>query len=215
MIQLPSMPKSIAKLPRDDRGYPVPWFVAWVNGKPEFRCADGDKQRLAITEKRCWVCGEHIGHNPTFVVGTASLINRCHGEPACHYECGLFSALACPFLTLPKAQRREANLPNGTVTSGVAIERNPGCCVLWVCRSKKDAYQLFRHGQGFLWSLPNPLRLEFYAEAKPATRDVIESSLNSARDLLEIEARKDGPPCVAELNRLHLAAYALLPGDAK
>jgi len=25
-------------LPIDpDRGYPVPWFVAWVNGKPDFR----------------------------------------------------------------------------------------------------------------------------------------------------------------------------------
>jgi hypothetical protein len=37
------MPESVGRLPVDHRGYPVPWFVAWIDGKPEFRCADGEK----------------------------------------------------------------------------------------------------------------------------------------------------------------------------
>jgi len=31
---LPSLPLAMRGLPRDHRGYPVPWFVAWVDGKP-------------------------------------------------------------------------------------------------------------------------------------------------------------------------------------
>jgi hypothetical protein len=42
----------------DERGYVVPWFVAWVDGKPEFRAMDPDKFRAAITRKLCWVCGQ-------------------------------------------------------------------------------------------------------------------------------------------------------------
>lgn len=211
MIQLPDMPKPVAALPRDERGYPVPWFVAWVNGKPEFRVADGEKQQLAISNHQCWICGKAIQHRPTFVVGTTSMINRCHGEPPCHYECAVFSAKACPFLTRPKAQRREANLPGGTTTGGVAIERNPGCCVLWVCRSKAEAYSIFRHGRGLLWSLPDPSSLEFFAEARTATRDEVLRSLDEGKLLLRAEAVKDGPSSVRELDRLYQAALALLP----
>ena len=43
MKPLPPMPSRIAALPVDERGYPVPWFVAWIDGKPEFRCADPAK----------------------------------------------------------------------------------------------------------------------------------------------------------------------------
>lgn len=33
MISLPPIPDAIAKLPRDERGYPVPWFVPWIDGR--------------------------------------------------------------------------------------------------------------------------------------------------------------------------------------
>jgi hypothetical protein len=37
---LESLPVRLQGLPIDERGYPVPWFVAWENGKPEFRAMD-------------------------------------------------------------------------------------------------------------------------------------------------------------------------------
>jgi hypothetical protein len=34
------MPARFARLPADERGYPVPKFVEWIDGKPDFRCVD-------------------------------------------------------------------------------------------------------------------------------------------------------------------------------
>lgn len=53
--ELEALPERMRSLPLDHRGYPVPWFVAWIEGKPEFRAMDADKFRRAIREKRCWV----------------------------------------------------------------------------------------------------------------------------------------------------------------
>ena len=64
------MPHGVKNLPVDPiRGYPVPWFVGWIDGKPEFRCMDPAKLKLAITERRCWVCGERLDNRATFVIG--------------------------------------------------------------------------------------------------------------------------------------------------
>ena len=32
---IPPLPPRIAKLPVDERGYPVPWFVQWLGPKDE------------------------------------------------------------------------------------------------------------------------------------------------------------------------------------
>lgn len=41
-ITLPDqLPSHMKQLKRDDVGRPVPWFVAWVDGKPDFRKCGG------------------------------------------------------------------------------------------------------------------------------------------------------------------------------
>lgn len=211
MITLPPLPKRIAQLPVDERGYPVPWFVVWLKGKPEFRIADGEKVLIALRERRCWVCGDPIGHDPTFVTGTMALINRCHGEAPCHPECAKFSALACPHLKNPNARRREAGLPEGTETSGYAVDRNPGVVVLWTCGSKRAAYRPFRTGKGFLYALPDPKSLEFLCEARAATRDEVFASLQGAYLALVPKATEGGRDDTEELMRLYRVAQSLLP----
>lgn len=43
---LPPLIPRIAKLPLNDSGYPVPFFVGYVNGKPDFRCSDADRKSV-------------------------------------------------------------------------------------------------------------------------------------------------------------------------
>jgi hypothetical protein len=178
------------KLPIDARGYPVPWFVCWIDGKPDFRVADSSKMVKARQLGCCWVCGEKLGKWKTFVIGPMCAVNRTTSEPPCHDECAVFSATACPFLTLPRAQRRDANLPHDIKgPAGMMIERNPGVTCLWTT----DRYQLFNAGNGLLYRLANPVRIEFYTERRHATR------------------AEDGTAAVAVLEREYRAMQPLLP----
>lgn len=80
IVDLESLPVRMRTLPIDERGYPVPWFVAWVDGKPEFRAMDPNKFRRAIKEKLCWVCGNQLGVYMVFVAGCMCGINRTSTE---------------------------------------------------------------------------------------------------------------------------------------
>ena len=173
MINLPPIPKNIALLPRDERGYPVPWFVAWIDGKPEFRVADGRKWVQAVKLKMCWVCGQKLDYKFVFPIGPMCAVNQTTAEPPCHAECAHFSVKACPFLSMPKAVRRESNLPENTATPGEAIMRNPGVTCLWFCRG----YDLFDDGRGGkLIHIANASHVEWWSQGRRATKDeVIES----------------------------------------
>ena len=54
------VPEKMRRLKISDKGFPIPWFVDYVNGKADFRCMDGEKFGIAIRHKRCWLCGEQI-----------------------------------------------------------------------------------------------------------------------------------------------------------
>lgn len=58
--ELPYLPRTMRELPVDKRGYPVPWFVDWINGEPEFRAMDRRKLFRAVKENLCWVCGKPL-----------------------------------------------------------------------------------------------------------------------------------------------------------
>jgi hypothetical protein len=208
MVTLPPIPARIAALPRDDRGYPVPWFVAWIDGKPEFRCADGQKLAAAIKEHRCWVCGEKLGRNLAFVIGPMCAINRTTAEPPCHLECAEFSAKACPFLSMPKAQRREANLPEGSgEAAGIAIKRNPGVTLIWVCRK----YSIHVVGDGVLFKIGQPSQTKCYCEGRAATYEEVNHSVETGLPILREMAEQEGPDAVVELNCAIESASRFLP----
>jgi hypothetical protein len=210
MVNFTDVPPAIAALPKDDRGYPVPWFVAWVNGKPEFRCADGRRHSIAIRQKRCWVCGEVLsekGH--AFVVGPMCALNRTTAEPPCHVECAEFSAKFCPFLSKPKAKRREGNMPEEAAEpAGNAIMRNPGVTCLWFCRG----YSLFNDGRGgMLIRLPNPSQVRWYAEGRKARRAEIVESIETGLQFLKELAEQQGPEALKELERVKRVGMRFVP----
>lgn len=62
-----AVPARIKALPVEARGYPVPYFVGYLNGAPDFRVADRAKLKQAITHKRCWIRGQTLGAYLVFI----------------------------------------------------------------------------------------------------------------------------------------------------
>ena len=190
-VDFGSMPRTMRDLPIDSRGYPVPWFVAWVDGKPEFRAADAVKFRRAIRDKLCWVCGGRMGVHVAFVAGPMCGINRTSGEPPNHLDCARWSALNCPFLSNPRMVRREDELVNNAKlredAAGMALARNPGVALIWITRQ----FEVFRAYNGFLIQMGEPESVEWYASGRPATRAEVQASIESGLPNLEAIAKTE------------------------
>src|SRR3954464_12191298 len=105
-----TLPERIARLPVYE-GWPVPWFVAQANGRPDFRVVDRQKFSKAIKERRCWICGDKLGHWLAFPIGPMCSITRTISEPPSHRECAEWSIRYCPFLSNPAMVRNTADVP--------------------------------------------------------------------------------------------------------
>ena len=206
--ELPVLTERIARLPVH-RGYPVPWFVAWVDesgsplargeGEPDFRVIAPDAIESAYYKALCWVCGEFRGRYAAFVAGPMCAVNRTVSEPPSHPECAGWSACACPFLTRPHARRREAGLPEGTVDpAGIALRRNPGVALVW---SSRDWRPWRPPGGGVLFDMGTPEEVGWFAEGRAATREEVERSITSGLPSLRELAEEDGPDAVVDLDQ--------------
>lgn len=187
------MPKRMQQLPLNAAGFPIPWFVAYVNGEPEFRMADSDKFARSIRERRCWLCGNQIPaiSVAAFVVGPMCGVNRVSSEPPSHTDCAVYAAKACPFLANPTRARRETDMPDEySGPGGTMIERNPGVTLVWVT----NQWELFQ-ANGPLFHFGEPSRTMWFRERRPATRsevlDAIESGLPALEATIDIEANPD------------------------
>lgn len=186
--ELEPLPKRMKDLPLDARGYPVPWFVAWVDGEPEFRAMDHQKWARAIQRGLCWCCGEKLGKHLTFVIGPMCGVNLTSSEPPSHLDCARWAARNCPFLTLRQVKRREDETTKGCpIVGGIAISRHPGVTLLWTTRS----YKVFRDGKGgYLLNFGPAESVEWYSHGRTATRAEIVASVESGMPFLEVEAVK-------------------------
>ena len=179
-----AMPRRIATLPLTENGFPVLYFADEVDGKPDLRVMDGRKLVKCIKEKRCWLCGQSLGRNMAFVVGPMCCVTRTSSEPPSHYECAEYSVKACPFLTRPKARRREIGVEEASM-AGIGLKRNPGVSAIWITRS----YKTFRAsgGAGVLITMGDPEGVEWWAEARQATySEVCESIEGGAPELMKL-----------------------------
>jgi hypothetical protein len=216
------LPKRIATLPIEARGYPVPWFVPWLaDGTPEFRGMDVVKWSLAVRDRRCWICGGPLGRFLAFVVGPMCGVNRTSSEPPSHRDCATWAAINCPFLSRPHMVRREDATVNAESTkemAGFGLRRNPGVTLVWVTTS----YQVFvadaggNGNGGRLVEMGPPHRVAWYAAGRPATRAEIEASVAGGLPALEALCDQDLDPVEAraELRRRLVALKALYPVEA-
>jgi hypothetical protein len=217
--EMPELPERMRRLPVD-RGYPVPWFVAWLDGdgeqpcepghgRPDFRVIRPGGVAEAWTRKRCWICGGTLGSYRAFTLGSMCAVNRTSAEPPSHRECADFAARACPFLTRPHAKRREVDPEiERAPMPGIPLMRNPGVALVWVTRHPR----VRRVENGVLFNVGPPTEVRWYCEGRPATRaecvESIESGLDPLRELAANQRR--GPEV---LERLLAGAMRLLPEE--
>jgi hypothetical protein len=198
------LPSNMAALQRDEAGRPVPYFVEWIDGKPDFRIMSSSHLKAAIRGKLCWVCGKPLFAYATFTAGPMCLVNRNSAEPPSHYECAEYSATHCPFLVNPNKVRREGNMPESKEVAGVMIARNPGVTCLITVKS----WTPFLQGSGVLFEIGTKQlgggyhieRVDWFAESRRATREEVQASIDSGIPLLA-EACQGDPRCLAHLDR--------------
>jgi hypothetical protein len=204
-IERIEIPDRLRGFPLSREGYPIPWFVPFVDGQPEFRAMDGEKFRSAIKNRRCWLCGGALGKFLTFPIGPMCVITRTTAEPPSHLGCAEYAVRVCPFLTQPRMRRNEQDMPEGSEMPGIGIRRNPGVTVLWTCLD----YRLFNDGRGnILFKVGEPKHVERWAEGRAASSEELLASLDSGYPLLVDEAEKDGS--VGELEQYKQLAYRVL-----
>lgn len=218
MIALPEMPKRIARLRKDERGYPVPRFVEWIidghaarpsdpGAKPDFRYARPEYRNQAFKHGYCWVCGEQMGVHKVYAIGPMCVVNRVTAEPASHRDCAEYAAKACPFLLRPRMRRLPVGEDEPKHAPGIMIERNPGC----ICLYETNDAKAFQANGGWLIRLGEPTRIDWWAEGRQATRAEVEASIDSGYPILFEMAKKDGPDAVDELMAMADKAMKLLP----
>jgi len=121
------MPPRIARLPKDKRGYPIPWNVLrGVGDAPIFTINDQTKHFQALRSKLCPICGERLGKWMWFVGGILSAFapNGAYYDLPGHHECEQFALSTCPYLALPVYLGRidvpdPSKLPKDVVTRNI------------------------------------------------------------------------------------------------
>ncbi len=211
---LPPLPPKMSRLPIDERGYPIPWFVIEMpDGTRDFRIASEEKHIDALRFGLCWVCGDRRGAFAAFTIGPMCAVNRISAEPPAHRDCAIYSAVVCPFLSVPNMRRRESGKPGGTVeAAGIAILRNPGVALVWVTRS----FTVFRPQlgrRGRLCRLGDPTDLLWFAEGRTATRAEVLASMESGLPALQAACGEDDNPeeSLRILDGEYRKALALVP----
>lgn len=204
------MPDRIKRLARDpERGYPIPFFVAMIDGKADFRIADNEKRMQCIKKNLCWLCGERLGRYAGFVIGPMCAINRISAEPPMHRGCAEYSVRVCPFLLNPN-QKRNPKKVDAPIDPppGFMISRNPGVMLLWITTQ----CQLINDHQGqILFRVGNPVSLHWYSEGRAATRAEVLESIESGLPILRELAEKDGPAGITALEQALSNAIKLIP----
>lgn len=203
-----AMTTRIAKLPIDKRGYPVPKFVTWIKGEPDFRVVNARWLMQCVVRNLCWICGGTLGVHKAFVIGPMCAINRVSSEPPSHFDCAKFSVYACPFMTQPGRRRDARELPTAAVNpAGIMVERNPGVSLIWVTKQ----FTPFKESGGTLFRLGPPEQLTWYKQGRHATREEIMESIESGLPLLRKIAEEEGLAAIAELTKQIERGLALVP----
>jgi hypothetical protein len=207
------MPQRIRQLAKDARGYPVPWFVHWQDGKPLFPVVDPNKLRRALKFNLCWVCGDRLGRNVAFVLGPMCVANRITPEPPAHRDCALYALKVCPFLIQPRMKRVPLDrLPDEVhEAAGFPEPRNPGLCALWITRDYRP-FAPTAGGEGMLIRIGDPVSpVQWWREGREATVEDACAGFAASCAVLHDRAAQEGDEAVADCAGMIERARQYLP----
>jgi hypothetical protein len=197
----------------DDRGFPVPWFVSWQDGKPDFRVVKANARGTALKRGLCWVCGSPLGRLKVSAIGPMCVVNRVTSEPPSHPECARYAARACPFLSNPRMRRNEKSLPDErSQPGGIALDRNPGVVALWFSLYPSKPFPT--GDGGWLFELGRADRVEWVAQGREATYAEVEASIASGLPALGALAAAEGQDAIDALGAAMVRAAKLLPPES-
>lgn len=209
------MPPRIASLPRDRRGYPVPYFVQWYDGDrpsrpgvgvPDFRVIDARASRTCEARNLCLVCGQALGRNLAFTIGPMCVVNRISPDPPSHLDCANYAARVCPFLAIPEA-RRPPMKREGVTWNEAGLPGNPGVAVVYVTRG----YTLEKLPGDRLCRMGEPEAVTWWHRGEPATHDQVVAAFRAGLPALVDMALQEGPDAMRELRRLLYRAQKYTP----
>lgn len=209
------VPRRLASMPRDRRGFVVPFFVDWVNGEPVFPALDPNKWKRCVAQRLCWLCGQPLGRNLIFVIGPMCGINRVTFEPPSHADCADYALKVCPFIVNPAMRR----VPMAKVAPelgpmvpppGQHSDDNPGTMIFWATRT----YALIRTDTGPLISIGDPFEHAWWTRGRIARPEEAADAFRVGAERLLRAAATEGDEAVADLEKLVNAALRLLPEPA-
>jgi hypothetical protein len=203
------MPQRIRALPRDARGWPVPRFVEWFDGKPDFRVMNPAHMARCIQRKKCWICGEPLGRWLVFVLGPMCVVNVLTSEPPSHFDCAQYAARVCPFLAMPSASYRPAR-DGSEPPPGIMLAHNPGVCALWTCRE----YKVEKVGKGVLFKPGAATKVEWWSNGRGATAPEIAQAVGKGMRHLCATAIAEGNGAVEALHGFAMEARRHFPPGA-
>jgi hypothetical protein len=98
------VPERIARLPRDPRGYPIPWNALSTEETVFFTINNTKKTWEALRRALCPICGEQLGRWLWFVGGPRSAFDPggCYLDLPGHRACMEYALQVCPYLAAPK-----------------------------------------------------------------------------------------------------------------
>lgn len=168
MFHIPdNCPTAIKQLPRDDRGYPIPFFVATQpDGTRDLRFASGEKQVACVRGRLCWVCGKRLRTIVAFVGGPMSLVNERFCDVACHPTCAEFSARNCPHLNRSSAKYRENDVPKDAASFSGANKQHPGVVGVIYCTGYESKIERVGDGAGYVVWPRGITRIAWYFEGE-------------------------------------------------
>jgi hypothetical protein len=119
------IPKRMRTLPRDKRGYPIPFIVMINKGVPLFTVNDFNLVHDCITKALCSVCGKRLTDDLWFVGGSRAFLSSSGAflDPPMHQECAEYSLRVCPFLAAPNWTRSLGSKIAAALPEGLKLKK--------------------------------------------------------------------------------------------
>jgi hypothetical protein len=120
-------PPRLARRPRDQRGFVIPFSVDDGTDHPDFRITQADKLRELLNKHLCWLCGEALDYWMCFIGGPLSITNRSFTDGPMHEACAVYALRVCPFLASPNGRytSSEDNIPEGGGYNQLVADTRP------------------------------------------------------------------------------------------